>query len=259
MATQTDDSVPVLWQLEISHYSEKIRWALEHKRVDHVRRSSLPGMHMAAALGLTRGASYTLPILQLDGRTIVDSTAIIAALEQRYPERPLYPSDPDLRRRALELEDFFDEQLGPHVRLMAFNELIADPAVLRETASQAVPGPLGKMKPVVGAYARAYTSLRFGANDDEGAAAARAKVLAALDRLDAELESGGGPYLVGDELSVADITAASLFYPLVGPEGSPVTAADPTPASLVELRAELSQRPGYKWVQDTYRRRLSAN
>ena len=30
-------SVPVLWQLEISHYNEKVRWALDHKRVRHIR------------------------------------------------------------------------------------------------------------------------------------------------------------------------------------------------------------------------------
>jgi hypothetical protein len=26
-------SLPVLWQLELSHYNEKVRWALDYKRV----------------------------------------------------------------------------------------------------------------------------------------------------------------------------------------------------------------------------------
>jgi glutathione S-transferase len=47
----------------------------------------------------------TLPVLFLDGRPIGDSTATIAALEQRQPEPALYPKDPAQRRRALELED----------------------------------------------------------------------------------------------------------------------------------------------------------
>jgi hypothetical protein len=34
---------PVLWQLELSHYNEKVRWALDLKRIDHVRRPLLPG------------------------------------------------------------------------------------------------------------------------------------------------------------------------------------------------------------------------
>ena len=40
----------------------------------------------------------------------------LGALEQRFPEPPLYPPDETARRRALELEDCFDEQLGPGLR-----------------------------------------------------------------------------------------------------------------------------------------------
>ena len=29
------DETPVLWQLEISHYNEKARWALDYKGVAH--------------------------------------------------------------------------------------------------------------------------------------------------------------------------------------------------------------------------------
>ncbi len=139
-------------------------------------------------------------MLELDGRAIADSTAVIAALEERYPERPLYPEDPEQRRRALELEDFFDEELGPYSRLLAFHDLIGEPDLFAEIAAQSVPAPMARAKGLLGAYARGYTSLRFGANNDEAAAAARAKIVAAIDRLEAELEAGGGEFLVGDEL-----------------------------------------------------------
>ena len=33
---------PVLWHLEVSHYNEKARWALDYKRVRHVRRAVTP-------------------------------------------------------------------------------------------------------------------------------------------------------------------------------------------------------------------------
>jgi glutathione S-transferase len=46
-------------------------------------------------------------------RPIGDSTRIIEVLERRYPDPALYPSDPDERRRALEIEEFWDEELGP--------------------------------------------------------------------------------------------------------------------------------------------------
>jgi glutathione S-transferase len=248
------DGKPTLWQLDISHYSEKARWALDHKGVAYRRRAPLPGGHMAVALWLTRGGEKTLPILQLDGRTVGDSTAIVAALEARYPEPPLYPSDPEQRRRALALEDFFDEELGPHTRLLAFHELINEPEMFAEVASQAVPAPLGRAKGFVGAYARAFTSLRFGANSDAAAETARAKIVVAMDRLDAELAASGGEYLVGEGFTVADLTAAALFYPLVAPDEGPLPDDTPRPPALESFRVELSGRPGFLWVEEMFRR-----
>ncbi|HET7121427.1 MAG TPA: glutathione S-transferase family protein [Solirubrobacterales bacterium] len=252
MEAQTREK-PTLWQIEISHYSEKVRWALEYKGADHVRRTPLPGMHIPIALAMTRGASPTFPILTMDGRTLADSTAIIAALEERFPEPPLYPADPEDRRRALELEDFFDEQLGPHARLLPFYELIQEPELFAEIAAESVPGPLGKVKPVVGAYARAYTSARWGAASDDGAERARAGIVAAMDRLDVEL-AGGGDYLVGDRFSVADLTAASLFYPVVVPEEGPLPPEQPRPPAYERFRESLADRPGFRWVGEMFRR-----
>lgn len=249
------DGRPTLIQLDISHYSEKVRWALDHKQVPHVRRSPLPGSHIPIAFALTRGGGITLPLLQMEGRTITDSTAIIAALEQRYPEPPLYPTDPEQRRRALELEDFFDEELGPHARLLPFHQLTNEPEMFAAVAAEAVPGPLGKAKGLVGLYARTYTGLRFGVRDDDAAALAREKIVAALDRLEAELAvNGDGEFLVGDSFTVADLTAASLFYPVVGPEEGPLPADSPTPPRFAAFRAEIEQRPGYIWVEETFRR-----
>ena len=253
MATQTAQR-PTLWQIDISHYSEKVRWALEHKGIDHVRRSPLPGTHIPIALVLTRGAQPTVPVLQLEGRAIGDSTEIIAALEARYPDPPLYPIDAAERARAIELEDWFDENLGPHARLLPFYELIQEPEVFAEVAAESVPGPLGKAKPVVGAYARAYTSIRWGANSDGDAERAREAIVAAIDKLENELDKGEGEFLVGERLSVADITAASLFYPVVVPPEGPLDPDLPRPPALERFREGLSDRRGFKWVQETFRK-----
>ena len=56
----------------------------------------------------------------------MDSTRVIAALEERNPEPALYPADPDERRRALELEDFFDEHAGHDMRRVGFWEARED-------------------------------------------------------------------------------------------------------------------------------------
>lgn len=245
---------PTLWQLPVSHYSEKARWALAHKGVKHRRRSPLPGSHMAVALALTRGRENTFPILQLDGRTIGDSSAVIAALEQRFPDLPLYPAEPERRRRALELEEFFDEELGPYARFLPFHELVNEPEIFAEVAADAVPGPLGTVKPVVGLYARTYTSLRFGVRDKAAAQTAREKVVAALDRLDAELAASESGYLVGESFGVADLTAASLFYPIVNPPEGPLSVDLPTPPAFERFRESIHERPGFKWVEEMFRR-----
>lgn len=253
MAVQTEQK-PTLWQIEISHYSEKVRWALEYKGIDHARRTPLPGTHIPIALAMTRGEQMTFPVIQMDGRTIGDSTAIIAALEARYPEPPLYPIDAEQRARALELEDYFDEQLGPFTRFLAFHELINEPEIFTEVASRVVPGPLGRAKPLVGAYAQVFTSLRWGARDEGAAETAREKIAAALDRLEEELEENGGELLVGDSFSVADLSAASLFYPVVLPAEGPTPPDTPQPPAFQRFRESLEERRGFRWVEDTFRR-----
>jgi glutathione S-transferase len=245
------DGIPTLWQIDVSHYSEKARWALAWKGVEHRRRAPVPGAHMAVALWLTRGAQYTFPVLSIGGRRIGDSTEIVAVLEELYPEPPLYPADAAERRRALELEEFFDEELGPYIRQLAWYELGKDPERFAELMKQAAPGPLARFGRASAAYARAYTTLRFRAGSAREAERGRAKVLAALDRLEAEL--GEGEYLVGEKFSVADLTAASLFYPLVLPEEGPLEADSPTARGFAAFREPLLERRGVQWVKEMFR------
>ena len=246
------DSLPTLWQIDVSHYSEKVRWALAWKGVEHRRRTPVPGAHMAIAAWLSRGGQVTLPILEIDGRRICDSTAIIAALEELYPEPPLYPADPEERRRALELEDFFDEELGGHIRHLAWHEFRNDRERFTELMRQTAPGPLARVPSAAAAYARVFTALRFRAGDSEQAERGRTKVLAALDRLEREL--GEGEYLVGESFTVADLTAASLFYPLVTPEEGPLPSDQPAAAGFERFREPLRERRGFKWVAEMFRR-----
>jgi glutathione S-transferase len=80
----------------------------------------------------------------------------------------------------------------------------------------------------------------------------RAKVAAALDRIEAELQPSG--YLVGDAFSVADLTAAALFSPLLMPPEFPYPPAGPEPEALVLYRRTLDERRAARWVREMYRR-----
>lgn len=77
----------------------------------------------------------------------------------------------------------------------------------------------------------------------------RARIVAAMDRLEAELQ--GRDYLVGHAFSVADLTAATLFTPVLDPPGREHMPA-PLPAPALELRGELSARPGGAWVHEIF-------
>ena len=104
---------PVLWHIPFSHYSEKVRWALDYKGIAHRRR--VLGSDYLIQVWRATGQGK-LPVLWLDARAIADSTRIIAAIEGQYPEPPLYPRDTSARQHALALEDDLDETLGPALR-----------------------------------------------------------------------------------------------------------------------------------------------
>jgi glutathione S-transferase len=247
----TVDDRPVLWQLQISHYNEKVRWALDYKRIPHVRRSLVPGVHKIKTWQLTR--TSTTPVLTLNGTSIADSTRILAALESRWPDPPLYPADPAERRRALELEEFFDEELGPDIRRAIYHELLPRPDLV-------LPVFCNGQRPVVRAALRAtFPVLRAGMKQvleitDEASERSRQKMYVALDRLESELERSGTGYLVGDSFSVADVTAAALFYPLALPPEYPYPLPAELPEPLQEFLDEVSDRPGPRWVAEMYRR-----
>jgi glutathione S-transferase len=252
-ATQANtQSVPVLWQLQLSHYNEKVRWALDYKRVPHIRRSLLPGIHVLKAKRLT-GDTWTTPVLTLDGRSIGDSTRIIAEVEERWPQPPLYPPDAAQRRRALELEEFFDEELGPHIRRVAYFELLPHPALVVPLFTHGQPLAARALLRAGFPMLRKRMRERFEITP-ETAETSRAKTVAAMDRLEREISPSG--FLVGESFTVADLTAAALFYPVVSPPEFPYpTVADhELPESMREFRGSLAERPGGKWVADTYHR-----
>ena len=244
---------PVLWQFTYSHFNEKARWALDFKRVPHVRRSLLPGPHGVKIRRMT--GQTAVPVLELDGRVIHDSSRIIAVLEEAFPDPPLYPLDEAERRRALELEDFFDVELGPHIRRLAFYLLLPFPdtvvAMFSQESGWAARAAFRAAFPMVRPMMK--KAMRI---DRQGAELGRAKTVAALDRIAKELGPAG--YLVGDRFTVADLTAAALLSPLVAPPEFPYPPP-PMPEPVLEARSSLSKHPAFQWVLDTYRRHRGAS
>jgi glutathione S-transferase len=246
--------LPVLWHIEISHYNEKARWALDYKGIPHVRKAPFPGTHGFYAAWLTRGRSRTFPLLQLNGRTIGDSTDIIAALEELQPEPPLYPEDPAERARALEIEDFFDVEVGPNVRRLVFANMLEDRELTIAGVEQSHPGRHRVMRATY-PLARAAIRMDYGATE-ERKDEARRKVDEGLALIEAE--AGPSGYLVGDAFSVADLAAAALIGPLTVPDSYPNAVLSVT-SPVQELRDAVRARPAGQWGLEMYARHRGAS
>jgi glutathione S-transferase len=250
--TMHDRDAPLLWHLKVSHYNEKARWALDYKRIPHYRRAAVPGRHQVIAEKLT--GRRTFPVLVIDGEAIGDSTRIIAALEQRYPQPPLYPADPDERRHALELEDFFDEQLGPYTRLLVLHHMLPDANLLLGAFAPDLKGMRRLTARAMYPRVRRQITSMFGI-DDRSVALAFEKVRMAGERFRAELQPSG--YLVGRTFTVADLTLAALVAPAVAPVQFPYPQPQREHPALAPLRDALAEQGLLDWAREVYALRRS--
>jgi glutathione S-transferase len=242
------EELPVLWQLRFSHYNEKGRWALDYKKVPHRRRSLVPGRHSIRSRRL--GGRGTTPMLQIDAKVIGDTTEIVAELEQRNPDPPLYPDGEIDRGTALELEDHFDRELGPQLRSAVFASLVGDRHATVEVTTQ---GLAARERVLANAL---WPLLKTGIKrvlpaDAEAGRRGRDAIVAALDKIESELH---GDYLVGDRFSVADLTAAALLFPLTSPPQFAYQLPARWPEDWEEFRSSLSDRPAYRWALEMFAR-----
>jgi glutathione S-transferase len=243
------ETLPTLWHLKVSNFNEKARWALDYKQIPHIRRAAVPGAHRRVAKRLTGGSTF--PVLVLDGAAIGDSTQIIEALERRYPDRPLYPPDPALRRRALKLEEFFDEQLGPNVRLLFLHHALPDASLFLSAFVPDLAGPRLVSARATFPLIRRRVISDFGIDENSVERASRALALVG-ERLATELGPSG--YLVGDSFTVADLTAAALVAPVVAPEQFQYPQPQRDHPRIAPLREQLAKSGMLDWVRELYTR-----
>ncbi len=244
----------ILYQFPISHYCEKTRWNLDAKGLPYVLRNLVPGVHLFVVKRLMGKGNHTVPVLRDQGKTIGDSVAIAAHLEQAYPERPLLPEGAADRARALELEAYFGKNAGRAVRQWLYGHLVQREGSAVAVMLEEYPAPVRVLGRVMARRIEGVLRKQYRLTP-EGLETARATMIAVFERIELETQNDPTRYLVGGALSIADITAASLLGPLLAPPGSPWDSkegkAQETEA-IRALRAELSTRPGWAWVLARY-------
>jgi glutathione S-transferase len=242
----------ILHQFPISHFCEKTRWHLEAKGLAYEVKDLFPGVHAIVNKRLV--GCPTVPLLVDGERAIGDSTAIALYLEKTYPGLSLIPSEPALRAQVLELEEYFDGTFGPDVRRWIYGQALMTSGTVPKLffgrgyspALQTVGRTLGFV--LSSAIRRMY---RISAVT---VAKSAEKIEQAAGRLEEIL--GGDPrrYLVGETFTLADLTAASLLGPLVGPPGSPWEEVPHAPPAVLARREEMRARVAGQWVTERYAR-----
>jgi glutathione S-transferase len=235
--------------IPFSHYCEKARWALDRCDLPYVEEGHLPLFHYLAARRARGGR--TVPILVDEQRVISDSTDIIAWADDKRPGA-LYPGNDADKADALALEDDFDTHLGPAARRWAYFYIMP-----RKDLDHYVTKDVPRWQSMMLKATRplAIAMLKRGMKIDAGGAErSRAKIEDTFARIANHL-ADGRRYLVGDELSVADITFAALSAPVLMPASHP-TAMPPVDEFAPEARAQITkwrESPAGQFAQRVYR------
>lgn len=197
------DSIAILHQYRVSPFAAKVRRAFYYKGVDF-ETNNLSTSDMGAIKKMS--PSGKTPVLEHKGRFIVDSTDIIAYLDENWQGGQLIPEDPVLRAQAHIMEDWADESLYFYdltMRTWPHNAgLLADDLVLDE--------PSGWRKALLRRLMPKFIAKQTG---PQGIGRKSHEVVcreaaAQFDAIDAI--ANAQQWLVGDQLSVADISVASM-------------------------------------------------
>jgi glutathione S-transferase len=94
-----------LWQFPFSTNVERVALALAHKGLD-AEPVVIDPADRSRVIDVT--GQPLVPVLEDEGTVIADSRHILAYLEERHPDPPLYPRDPARREEVLVFLDWFD-------------------------------------------------------------------------------------------------------------------------------------------------------
>ena len=204
----------ILYEFPISHFCEKVRWALDYKEIPHTKQTLLPGLHSKKMFALTE--QYSVPVLKHKNDHVHDSSKIISHLEKHFAHNPLNPTKKQHLQQAMEWEDFANKNIGPQVRVLMYHYLLQEPKIVSTFFTKNGPwyGPLL----IKFAYPKLQKVMRKHMRINlKTANLAKEHLYKSIDNVLQGLS--GSNYLVGDQFTRADLSIASLLAPLAMPTG----------------------------------------
>jgi glutathione S-transferase len=242
-----------LYTFAVSHFSEKIRWILDAAGLHYEERRLTPFFHLLHNRRLTAGRSNSVPILQAGDEVVADSTRIIHWLERHHRKEivagGLVPANGELRERVLQIEDRFD-RVGAHVIRYVYGFVLDD----REEVLKlwCVDASFPQWATLRFGFPLLRTAFHKGFNvNPESCARSRKIIGEALVWLEQEL-ADGREFLVGNNLTVADIAVCALLAPLATPVEHLLYCSPRYRDMISEQIVDWSARPGIEWVRRTY-------
>ena len=188
----------LLLQFSTSHYCRKARLALGYKQINYQVENLNPGFHQLKVQPLTglKPLPVLLPQESNQPEAIGDSTRILHYLEKYSPSPSWKLSSQEETTQAWLLEDWLDESIGTATRFVYYHFRSGegkkiDPSLSSQLVINVVKWQYG-IKP---------ETVKLAAERLEQA-------MVILSRWQRE------KFLVGESLSVADISAAALLSPL---------------------------------------------
>ena len=214
-----------LYVIPGSHACRSAMLMLEHKRVPYRRVDIVPLLHPVVvrlhgfdAGGQTRSAGGrrtlalrigdrlgTVPALAAGGRRISTNHGIARFLEDRHPDPPLFPADPEQRSAVEEAERWANETLQMATRRLVLAAVVRDPGGMSRSTADGRMGHLLYGNELARRLIIPWIGRHVFATGARADGELLAELPALLDRVDAWIEEG---VLGGDEPNVADLMIA---------------------------------------------------
>jgi glutathione S-transferase len=190
-----------LYNAPQSTCSQRVRFVLNAKKISfaEIKLDLLAGDQLKPDY-LALNPNGVVPTLDHDGAIVIDSSVIIEYLDEVVPTPESFtPRDPVTRARMRALMRFIDEMPAAAVRVPTFNlAFLPRFAAMSEEEFLA----FAESKPLRKEFM--LTMGRKGFPQKEMDAAIQ-RLRRTYERMDSEIEKSGGPWLLGEELSLADI------------------------------------------------------
>lgn len=189
-----------LYNAPQSTCSQRVRFVLNTKQLpyEEVRLNLLAGDQLKPDY-LKLNPNGVVPTLDHDCQIVIDSTVITEYLDEVEPEESFTPEDPVRRARMRALMHFIDEMAAAAVRVPTFN-LAFLPNFQKMSREDFV--AMAESKPLRKEFMLTMGQTGFPKAEMD---AALARLRRVWERMEAEIEASGGPWLLGKDITLADV------------------------------------------------------